>query len=362
MSLTWPWVLVGGLVASAVLVALHVWLLRRRRPSAVVVSDAALIRAAMPRSSAIRRDLPAALLAAAIAVAAFAGARPTYEVTVPLSKSSILLALDTSSSMCNTDIEPNRMAAAQDAAIEFVDGLGEGTHVGLVTFNGLAGLVVPSTTELEDVISAIESITVARGTAIGSAILVAIDAIAERNPDVAPTNVALGGTDGTAPAVEDGEYQPEIIVVLTDGSNSRGVEPMIAAAEAAARGLRVYTIGFGSTEPQHSSCSAAQLGSGAFEDGSGGGVPGGGIPGVSPDDLRRFLEIDEETLQAVADSTGGEFFRAEDADALVGIFAELPSRVELQTEQQEIAVWFALGAAILAIAAIGLALSWNRIT
>ena len=119
----------------------------------------------------------------------------------------------------------------------------------------------------------------------------------------------------------------------------------------------MYTIGFGSTDPQESVCSAEQLGSRVFEDGGfggGGGGRGGGGRG------RR--EIDEPTLQSVADTTGGEYFRAENAESLVDIFAELPTRVDLQTEEHEITVWFALVAAVLAVLAMGLALAWNRIS
>ena len=105
-------------------------------------------------------------------------------------------------------------------------------------------------------------------------------------------------------------------------------------------------------------CSAEQLGSGVFEDGGfggGGGGRGGGGRG------RNFREI-EPTLQSVADATGGEYFRAENAESLVDIFAELPTRVDLQTEEREITVWFALVAAVLAVLAMGLALAWNRIS
>ena len=96
-----------------------------------------------------------------------------------------------------------------------------------------------------------------------------------------------------------------------------------------------------------------------FEDGGfggGGGGRGGGGRG------RNFREIDEPTLQSVADATGGQYFRAENAESLVGILTELPTRVDLQTEEREITVWFALVAAVLAVLAMGLALAWNRIS
>jgi Ca-activated chloride channel family protein len=98
---------------------------------------------------------------------------------------------------------------------------------------------------------------------------------------------------------------------------------------------------------------SAQLGSAVFGDGG----PAGAGPGG-----RNYREIDETTLAGVAQLTGGEYFRAEDADALAEIFAELPRRVDLTTEEHEITVWFALAAAVLAVVAMGFSLFWNRIS
>src|SRR4029077_3895631 len=116
------------------------------------------------------------------------------------------------------------------------------------------------------------------------------------------------------------------IVVLTDGANTQGVEPLVAAKEAAARHVRVYTIGFGTTTPSQPVCSIDQLGDDVptdvpFDVGPP-GVGGGPGPGG-----RRFLQIDEATLQAVADETGGRYFRAADAAQLDDVFRTLPREV-----------------------------------
>ena len=141
-----------------------------------------------------------------------------------------------------------------------------------------------------------------------------------------------------------GNFQPDTIVVLTDGANTEGVEPLIAAEQAAARQVRVYAIGFGTTEPSQPVCNIDQLGgdlgdTGGFDP----GPPGAGGPGGPGG--RRFLEIDEETLQGVADLTGGQYFRAEDADQLNDVFQRLPSEVVEQEVDEELSVWFVLAAA-----------------
>jgi Ca-activated chloride channel family protein len=141
-----------------------------------------------------------------------------------------------------------------------------------------------------------------------------------------------------------------------------------AAGEAAARRLRVYTIGFGSTAPAAAVCTPEQLGGDAVPgsfgvpgsvDPAGAGVnPGVGTGGVAP---RRFRELDEETLTAVAELTGGAYYRAEEADQLRDIFDALPSQIELQHEEREVTVWFTLGGVALAVAAVTLSLLWNRL-
>ena len=278
----------------------------------------------------------------------------------------MLLAIDVSRSMCSTDVPPNRLIVAQEAARRFIRSQNDGTQIGLVAFAGFAALVVPSTTDQHKLLDAIDKLTTSRGTAIGMAILASIDAIAEHNTAVAPTGVQLGTDDqsatttppaGTAatPAPPVGDFQPDTIVVLTDGANTRGVEPIVAAGEAAARHIRVYTIGFGTTTPSQPVCNIDQLRgdlptNGPFDIGP---PPGTGFGG-------RFAEIDEPTLQAVADTTGGQYFRAEDADQLDDVFRTLPREVVEQHRQEELTVWFVLVAFVLAAAAIALSLWWNR--
>ncbi len=368
----WPLALLLLLLVPA-LVAAYFLQKRRKKRGALRYSSVALIRVAMTKRPSWRRRLPMALFLGGVASLGVASARPQASVLVPFGKTSIILAMDVSRSMCATDVPPNRLAVAQEAARSFVRSQPSGTRIGLVVFAGYAELVVPPTTERDELIAAIDRLTTARGTAIGSATLKAIDAIAGVNSDVAPIGSAGGDTsDGTGPSAATAPdttttpgqppvegYVPDIVVLLTDGANTRGIDPIEAAKEATARRIRVYTIGFGTENPADVVCSAAQLGSDAFGDGGGfgGGGPGGGPPSGS---RRRFLVIDEPTLRAVADNTGGNFYRAEDAGQLNKVFKELPKQVELQRQNLEVSVGFAALGVLLAGAAMVLSLLWNR--
>lgn len=346
MSFTWPWAL-AALLAVPLLLAARWWLNRRRKRTGITVSSVALIRAALPGRTAWRRRIPVYLFLAGLLALAGGVARPHASLAVPSNDSTILLAIDVSGSMCSTDIAPNRFAVATDAARGFVEAQDGGTRIGLVAFSGIAGLVVAPTTDKDALLDAIDALRTARGTAIGQAILTSIDAIAEGNPDVAATGVDLGDVAPNAL----GDYEPDTIVVLTDGANSTGVDPVTAAEQAAARRLRVFTIGFGTTNPAQMVCTADQVSGGST---FGGGRRGGGGGG------RNNQEIDEEALTQVADLTGGRYFKAEDAGQLSDVLDDLPGEIGLHKEDVEITFWFLLAGVLLAFTGVGLSLWWNR--
>ncbi len=324
-----------------------------------------------------------ALFLGGLASLALGSARPQAAVKVPIGRTSIILALDVSRSMCVSDVLPNRLTVAQDAARKFIAEQPGGTRIGIVAFAGYAELVVPPTTDKKALKAAIDSFTTARGTAIGSAMLKSIDAIASVNNDVKPigndvntesgdgfdqfptppsTDPAPTPTDTIPPPAEG--YVPDIVVLLTDGANTRGIQPLDAAPEAVKRRIRVYTIGFGTTNPTAPICTAQQLGGEGLGDGGFGGNGGfgggnGGFGGGGGN-IRPFLIVDEPTLKEVARTTGGKYYKAEDASQLGKVFDELPKQVVLQKRNVELSAVFAgLGALLVAVAA-ALSLLWNR--
>jgi Ca-activated chloride channel family protein len=351
MSFLWPGLLLL-LLFVPVIVAIYILAQRRRRPSGVRYSSLSLIRDALPRSSFLRRHLPFALFALALAGLTFALARPVVIASVPTNQTTIMLTIDVSGSMCSTDIAPSRLQAAEAAASKFIDSQGSGTQIGIVAFAGFAEIVQMPTTDHQLLFDALRSLVTGRRTAVGSGILAAIDAIAEIDP-----NVAKSWTDdspGQPPApVPKGAYAPEIIVALTDGASNAGVLPTDAAQQAADRGIRVYTIGFGTANGGGQAPGCTPFFTGREPQGGGGGFGGGGGQG----NFRRG--IDEETLKQVASITGGEYYPAESAEQLQTVFAGLPTNLILKHEVFEIGVGFVAFGALAAALSLLLGRAWR---
>jgi len=346
VNLLWPGFLLL-LVLIPLLIAAYIWILRRRRRFTVRYSSLSLVRAALPRSN-WRRHLPFALFMIALTSLILALVRPVAIVSVPTNQTTIILAMDVSRSMCSTDIPPNRLAAAEQAASSFVQQQGGRMRIGIVAFAGFAQVVQSPTNDDEVLLDVINSLTTGRRTAIGSAILESIDALAEIDPSIPKSVDPDNPPPSVPPAVPKGAYAPAIIVLLTDGSSNAGPDPVEAAKEAADRGLRIYTIGFGTANPGGRPLTCA-VGSepgdnGQFDPGFGFGG-GFGAPGG----FRRA--IDEGTLNAIANATGGKYFPAESAQQLNDVFAQLPTNLIVSHEVVEASVAFsAIGTVLLALA------------
>ncbi|MFC6081302.1 VWA domain-containing protein [Sphaerisporangium aureirubrum] len=345
MSFSWPWALLS-ILAIPLIFAIREWARRRRRRAAVRVTSIALVRIAVPGGTRWTRKIPAALFVAGLALLAVGAARPQASVPVPRTSATILLALDTSGSMCSTDVDPNRITAAKKAAADFIESQRGGPRIGLVTFAGTAGLLVPPTDDTDSLIEALENLTVSRGTAIGQAMLTSIDAIAEVDPTVPPTGAIPGNGSGEG-------YASAAIIVLTDGANTQGVEPQTAAQEAALRRVRVFPIGFGTTNPSPMVCDNTQ-----FEGYGGFGGYGRGRGGF--DRGRNPRTIDEPALKQIAKTTGGTYHRAENAKELQTALAALPATFTVIHTRVDTSFAFAGGAALLITTALSLSLWWNR--
>ena len=339
------------LVVLPVLVGVYVWSLRRRRRSGVRYSSLSLIRDAQPGSSRLRRHLPFAILVAALGSLIVALARPVVVLAVPTNQTTILLTIDVSGSMCSSDIPPSRLEAAEAAAAAFINDQSSSAQIGIVAFSGFAQVVQAPTTDRQVLIGALHTLTTGRRTGIGGGILASIDAIAEIDPAVAKSQTDT--SSGTAPTpVPKGDYAPDIIVLLTDGANNTGPDPLAAAQQAADRGVRVYTIGFGTANggPLSPTCAQQFLGrepgAGGFGGGGGGGFPRG---------------IDEATLTKIADLTGGTYHPAETASQLSSVFQGLPTNLITKHEVTEVSVVFVGIGALLAALAMLLGRAWRAL-
>ena len=344
MSFLWPQML-WLLLALPASVAAYLWLLRRRK-AAVSYASLALVREAMGPGARIRRHVPPALLLLALAAAAVAIARPTAVVTLPSQFQTIVLAIDVSLSMRANDVLPDRITAAQAAAKAFIEDHPPRARIGIVSFGGSAQLVQKPTDRSDELIAAIDRFQLQRGTATGSALVVALATLfPDEGIDVESVVFGRSGAasgrgapidrqqepkrERPAP-VKPGSYPSGVIVLLSDGRRTTGPDPIEVAKMAADRGVRVFTVGFGTVE-------GATIG---FEGWS------------------AYVRLDEETLKAVAEITRGEYYHAGTAQDLKKVYQELNTRFVLERKDTEVTSLFSGLAALLAVGAGVLSIAW----
>ena len=349
MQLLWPGFLyLLGLIP--VLIIAYILILRRRKPFAVRYSSLSLVRAALPQQSHWRRHIPFALFLLAMSSLIMAVSRPVSTVTVPASNATVILAIDVSRSMCSTDILPSRIEAAKAAAMQFVEQQKGNTQIGVVAFAGFAVLVQSPTRDQELLNTAIRNLTTARRTAIGEGILMSLDAISEIDDSITSPYSGVA-----AVPLPKGQYTPAIIVLLTDGVSTTGIQPLLAAQQSVDRGVRVYTIGFGTDHNTSMPNCGFQS-----NDQSGGQFFGGQLFGGGGGGPRR--EIDEETLKQVAAMTGGTYHLAASGNELQDVFQNLPTQLMTVTETTEISVMFVVIGALLATIAMALSIIWHPLS
>lgn len=327
------------LLLLPLLVWAYVWLLKRRKKTALAWSSLAVVKEAMGAQRLWRRHVPPALLLLALATLIVAAARPTAVVTLPLVEQTIILAMDVSGSMRATDVEPNRLVASQNAAKAFIAELPRAVRVGVVSFAGTAAIVQPPTLSREDVVAAIDRFQLQRATAIGSGIILSLASIfPDAGIDLSQVTGArlMPRALGEQPKekeftpVEPGTYNSAAIILLTDGQRTTGPDSMDAAKMAADRGVKVYTVGIGTKE--------------------------GDTIGFEGWSMR--VRLDEDTLKQVAGATRAEYFYAGNANDLKKVYQSLGSRLSAQKKETEITALFAGLGALLTLLAAGLSVWW----
>jgi len=336
------------------LIALYIEIAHRRRRFAARYSSLSLVDASLQRSSWLRKHLPFLLFLLALSSLVIAMARPLIPEAGLSGQTTIMLTLDISRSMCMQDITPNRLEVARAAALSFIRQPVLGTQVGIVAFAGFAELAQEPTADVKLLETTITTLTTATETAIGSAILRSLDAIAEVDKRIAPSEEIDPASDlipgqsppMTSPGVDD---VPHIIVLLTDGASNTGPAPLLAARQAAERGVRIYSVGFGTTNTAIMDCWNRFPDDPPGNPGSESRVSGGSF-GSGPD---------VATLKQIAEMTGGEFYSATSAADLQMVFQELHSFIAQTNKTIEVSVYFAAAGGVLAMAAFLLSVVWH---
>jgi len=344
MTFVWPQML-WLLAAVPVVIAVYVMLMRRKRKAALRYASLTLVKDARGAGQRVRRHVPPFLFLIALILMLVAIARPAAVVTLPSAHETVILAMDVSGSMRATDVKPSRLVAAQEAARAFVADQPKTTRIGVVSFAATASVVQTPTHSREDILGAIERFQLQRGTAIGSGILVSLKTIfpdAEfdlrsfnpRREEKKAAAIDPNAASKQPPKVAPGSYSSAAIILLTDGQTTTGPDPIEAARMAADRGVRVYTVGIGTTS--------------------------GEIIGAEGWSMR--VRLDEESLKTIANVTRGDYFYAGNAVELQKIYKNLNAKLFFEQKETEITALFAAAAAVLALFSASLSLLWfNRI-
>jgi Ca-activated chloride channel homolog len=304
-----------ALLGLPVLAALYVGEQRNRRARAAAFASPAVQASVAPRRPGWRRHLPMIAVLTAIALLIVAVAKPQRTVAVPVEHASIMLATDVSGSMTATDVKPTRLAAAKAAARRFVEQVPSKLNVGVMAFNDIASVLQSPTADRQAVNAAITGMSSSGGTATGNAIATATSVL-QRQPGV------------------NGKRPPAAIVLMSDGSSTRGRDPVAAAQTARKLHIPVYTVALGT---QNGTITVPRRGGGTQ------------VQRVPPDPA---------ALQQIARASGGQSFTAQTAAGLSQVYKKLGSQLGHKKEKRQITNAFAGAAALLLLAGIGMSLGW----
>ena len=284
------------------------------------------------KHSGRRRHIPAIFFLMGITVLITSAARPQATVMVPKLEGTVILTFDVSGSMAADDLKPNRMEAAKAAAREFVDKQPSNVSIGVVAFSDGGITVQPPTSERNQTLETIERLVPRRGTSVGNGLLVALNTIvvSEGGESFLNTDTLSDPSTETPAALPQGWYPSAVIVLLSDGENNQDPDPLAVSDLAADLGVRVYTIGVGSPE----------------------GVS------LKLEGFTVVTRLDETTLQAVAENTGGQYYNASNEQDLSRVYGDLRPKLAIKPENIEITSLFAGAGMLLFLAAGALSLLW----
>ncbi len=315
-----PWFFLFILIVLA-LTGLYIVVQLARQKRILRFANMELLESVAPKRPSRWRHLPATLLILSMVLFTIAMAAPTHDVRIPRNRAVVMLVIDVSQSMRATDVAPNRLAAAQEAAKQFADQLTPGINLGLIAYAGTATVLVSPTTNRDATKNAIDKLQLADRTATGEGIFTALQA-------VATVGAVIGGGD---------EPPPARIVLMSDGKETVPSNPdnpkgaYTAARTAKDQGVPISTVSFG--------------------------TPYGY---VEINDQRQPVPVDDVMLKKIADHSGGESFTASSLEQLKEVFTNLQEQIGYETIKGDASVgWLRLGALVLALAALG-ALLINR--
>lgn len=332
MSFLWP-VMLFSLLLLPLLVVVYLRQQQRRQRLTASFRTLGRVDAAAKSTPNWQRHLPAALFLLGLMLLLLALARPQAVVSLPRIVGTVILAFDVSGSMAAEDLEPTRMEAAKAAARTFVEQQPPGILIGIVAFSDSGFTIQAPTDDRDAIFTTIDRLTPERGTALGSGILASLNALSADEDEAQSPFLYSDLTPVPTPTptpMPDGTYASAVIVLLTDGENNEQPDPVAAAEEAANRGVRIHTVGLGST-------TGTTL------------------------EVEGFLvhtQLDEALLQQIAQITDGTYYNAANEEDLQAIYANLKPELVIKAEKMEVTSLLAGISVLVMLLGGGFSLFW----
>jgi Ca-activated chloride channel family protein len=325
MSFTWP-----AMLSFLLVIPLFLWLyisMNRRRERITTSYSALLGRTAAGRNQpGFRRHVPAVLFLAGLAILIVSLARPKLEMRLPRVEGTVMLLFDVSGSMAAEDADPTRIEAAKAAARNFVARQPSGVRIGVVAFSDNGFSVQKPSKNQEEIFAAIDRLTIQRGTSLGQGILASMNAIAA-DRDLEGQAVNLDGLSTPAPG---DRFTSASILLISDGENNVAPDPVEAAQAAAEYGIRIYTVGVGT---------------------SAGSV-------LEIEGFRIHTRLYEDTLKQIAQVSRGSYFSIGNEELMDEIYATISPQMVFKAEEMEVTSVFAGASILLLLVGGAFSLAW----
>jgi Ca-activated chloride channel homolog len=312
MSFIWSQMLVL-LLFIPLLVLVYVRMQARRQDIASRYGSLGVVRDAGGGRAPVSRHLPAMMLLGGIAVLLFSVARPQATVSLPRLEGTVILTFDVSGSMSADDLKPTRMEAAKAAASQFVRDQPSSVLIGVVAFSDGGIAVQAPTSDRAETLATIHRLVPRRGTSLGNGILVSLNAIALHAGDPAILKTSASSEVLEPVTSPQGWYPSAVVVLLSDGENTQDPDPLLAADLAADLGVRIYTVGIGSTAGST----------------------------ITVEGFTVHSQLNEPMLSAIAEASGGKYYNATNEEELFRIYDDLEPKLSIRREDMEITSIFA---------------------
>jgi Ca-activated chloride channel family protein len=324
MSLGSPWMLLA-LVLVPWLVFAYWRMLRRRAARMARLASDGLVPTTAGQRVRWHRHIPFALFVLALVLVGVGLARPTMSLALPARSGTVILAFDVSNSMRAEDLGPTRLAAAKKAAVAFVERQPRTIRIGVVAFGDSAVRVLEPSNVKEEVVAAIERLSVGGGTSLGQGLFASLRAIAGK-----PLTLNESTLDSDTGQVDIGFFGSSTIVLLSDGENTSRPDPLDIAKVASTAGVPVHAIGIGTKQ--------------------------GTV--IEVDGFNIATALDEELLKKIANVTDGTYDHAADAATLAKVYDSIDLEFKTTRKPREVTALFAAAGGLLFTLGALLSMSW----